>query len=58
MQGQQNSGDIIMMGKSWGGGQALRYTAVRPSVVHKIVLVAPMGGGDTPSIWRGRGPSG
>mmetsp|Transcript_18222 Transcript_18222/g.29108 ORF Transcript_18222/g.29108 Transcript_18222/m.29108 type:complete len:325 (+) Transcript_18222:63-1037(+) len=56
--GQQNSGDIIMMGKSWGGGQALRYTAARPSVVHKIVLVAPMGGGDTPSIWRGRGPSG
>jgi pimeloyl-ACP methyl ester carboxylesterase len=55
--GAESAADIVVMGKSWGGGQALRYAARRPSAVKSIVLVAPMGGGESPTDWRGRGPA-
>lgn len=55
--GAESAADIVVMGKSWGGGQALLYAARRPGAVQSIVLVAPMGGGDSPTDWRGRGPA-
>ena len=54
---QDSTADVTIMGKSWGGDQALRYTAHRPGIVDKLVLVAPVGKGDAPSEWRGRGPA-
>jgi len=48
---QSTNSSFIIMGKSWGGGQALRYLAKHASKVQKIVLVAPMGG-EEPSSWR------
>ena len=56
-QGGAGNADIAVMGKSWGAEHALRYLAKRQSVVDKLVLVAPMGGGDAPSDWRGSGPA-
>ena len=55
-QAQPSTADITVMGKSWGGGQALRYTAHRPGIVSQLVLVAPMGR-DSPADWRGRAPA-
>mmetsp|Transcript_9314 Transcript_9314/g.31149 ORF Transcript_9314/g.31149 Transcript_9314/m.31149 type:complete len:298 (-) Transcript_9314:2865-3758(-) len=48
---KSTNSSFTIMGKSWGGGQALRYVAKHENKVHKIVLVAPMGG-DEPSTWR------
>jgi len=55
--GMEGAADIVVMGKSWGGGQALRYAARRQGAVKSLVLVAPMGGGDMPTDWRGRAPA-
>jgi len=33
--------EAILMGKSWGGGEALMFAAQHPEMVTKLILVAP-----------------
>jgi len=42
----------LLLGKSWGGGAAAKFAANNPSVVKKLVLVAPAPKGTTPEIVR------
>mmetsp|Transcript_11087 Transcript_11087/g.18609 ORF Transcript_11087/g.18609 Transcript_11087/m.18609 type:complete len:256 (-) Transcript_11087:268-1035(-) len=46
---------VIIMGKSWGGGQAIQYALNNPNNVEKLVLVAPASSSDPLALSKSLG---